>query len=165
MKTFFSDRKNRFFFKILFIFVTAWNISLAQPTQQAQKDDIDAQRIGFITKELQLTTQEAQVFWPVYNKYRTELETLRKNRSTELMAAKVNFDEYSNEEVNKIIENEFVYRQKELDLMKRYNEEFKKILPIKKVAKLYRADQLFKIYMIKDLKQNNSDAGKPPGNK
>jgi len=142
---------------VLFI---SWGFSSAQPSPQEQKDEIDAQRVAFITKELDLSTQEAQVFWPVYNKYRKELEALRKSRATELMAAKVNFDNYSDEEMSKIIDNEFGYRQKELDLMKKYNEEFKKLLPLKKVAKLYRAEQYFKINLIKNIRQEKSGAGK-----
>ena len=128
----------------------------AQPNS-VQKNDIEAKRIGFITKELQLTSQEAEVFWPVYNRYHDELEILRKGRGTELMAARVNFDKYSDDDINKIITSEFDYRQKELDLQKKYDAEFKKVLPVKKVAKLYRAEQLFKIYLIKEGQQQ-----KPP---
>jgi hypothetical protein len=160
MKTFIAVWQHRLLILVIALLVSGSNVSFAQ-SSQGPKDDIDAQRVGFITREVGLTTAEAQVFWPVYNKYRQDLELLRKGRSTELMAAKVNFDEYTNEEVSRIIENDFTYRQKELDLMIKYNEEFKKILPVKKVAKLYRADQLFKIYMIKDLKLDKSGTGVP----
>ncbi|MGB3075462.1 MAG: hypothetical protein WBB36_09075, partial [Chitinophagales bacterium] len=66
----------------------------------------------------------------------------------------------TDEQVNKVIENEFISRQKELDIAKRYNNEFKKILPVKKVAKLYRAEQLFKISLLKDMHQ---ERGTKPG--
>lgn len=132
----------------------SWGSSSAQPLPQEQKDNIDAQRIGFITKQLDLTTQEAQIFWPVYNKYRSELESLRKSRATELMTAKINFDNYTDEEVSKLLDNELNYRQKEIELNRKYNEEFKKVIPVKKVAKLYRAEQLFKINLIKDYRQD-----------
>jgi hypothetical protein len=162
MKTLFLEYMPVRLIIILFILSASRGISSAQPSPQEQKDNIDAQRIGFITKELELTSVEAQVFWPVYNKYRTDLEILRKGRATELMAARVSFEDYSDEEVNKVIENEFSYRQKELDLSRKYNEEFKKILPLKKVAKLYRAEQLFKIYLLKDIKQDKSGIGQSP---
>ena len=131
-----------------------------------QKDDIEARRIGFITKELQLTPQEAQVFWPVYNRYHDDLEAIRKTKQPELLEAKVNFDSYTDEQVSKMIDTEMHERQKELDLQTRYNSEFKKVLPVKKVARLYRAEQQFKINLIRDMKQNpgpGSHQGGTPG--
>ncbi len=140
--------------------------ALAQPVQREQKDEIDARRIGFITSEMELTPEEAQVFWPVYNKYRAEVETLKKSRASELMSAKINFDDYTDEQVDKVIENDFNSRQKELDILRKYNSEYKKILPVKKVAKLYRAEQLFKISLLKDMRQEKAGerAIPPPKN-
>ena len=39
----------------------------AQP--EKKKEDIKAMKIGFITNELNLTPDEAQKFWPVYNEF------------------------------------------------------------------------------------------------
>ncbi|HUM46686.1 MAG TPA: hypothetical protein PLD84_07155 [Chitinophagales bacterium] len=147
---------------ILFCLTSA--IAVSQPVQE-QKDDIDARRIGFLTKEMELTPQEAQTFWPLYNKYRAEVESLRKGRATELMAAKINFEDYTDEQVSKVIDNEFNFRQKELDIIRKYNDEFKKILPVKKVAKLYRAEQLFKLSLIKEMRQEREGTGTTPGTK
>jgi len=162
MNNLFAENVQR---KLIIIFLLSVSIgySFAQPTSQEKKDDIDAQRIGFITKELQLTPQEAQEFWPVYNKYRAEVEVLRKSRATELMSARINLNDYTDEQLNKVIENEFNFRQKELDLSRRYNEEYKKILTFKKVASLYRAEQLFKISLIKDMRQEKTDKNLTPG--
>lgn len=132
--------------------LSAFN-SLAQQPTPPNHDDIEARRIGFITKELQLTPDEAKVFWPVYNKFRDELDVLRKGRASELLGAKMNFDSMTDEEVSKLIDNEFASRQKEIDIQRRYNIEFKKVLPVKKVARLYRAEQQFKVNLIKDMPQ------------
>ncbi len=147
-----------FFFLLLLVS----NELFAQSSSTTQKEDIEAQRVGFITKELQLTAQEAEEFWPIYNKYRKELIPFRKGRSGMLMANKVNFDTMSDEELSKVIDNEFDFRQKELDLTRRYNAEFKKVLTIKKVAKLYRAEQLFKIYLLKGNRLEKLDNPDPP---
>ena len=72
------------------------------------------------------------------------------------MNAKLNFDEMSDSEVEKTIDNELMYRQGELDVLKKYNPQFKKVLPVKKVAKLYKAEEDFKrklIDMIQDRKE------------
>src|SRR5689334_13027544 len=105
---------------LLFITINAivsTGSTLAQPGQQ-QKENIESRHIAFITNQLQLTPEEAQVFWPVYNKYHAEVEALRKNHVTELFSAKVNFDTYTDDQVNKLIDDEMDYRQKELDIQR-----------------------------------------------
>jgi hypothetical protein len=74
--------------------------------------------------------------------------------------------------VSKLIDSEFNSRQKEIEVQKKYNVEFKKVLPVKKVAKLYRAEQQFKVNLIKDMPagqggQRPAGAGgkQPPPNK
>ena len=150
----------------LFIMINAListGTTLAQPQQQ-QKENIEARHIGFITNQLQLTPQEAQVFWPVYKRYHAEVEALRKNHVTELFSAKVNFDTYTDDQVSKLIDDEMDYRQKELDAQRKYNPEFKKVLPVKKVAKFYRAEQQFKINLIRDMKDNQGAKPVKQGN-
>jgi len=131
---------------------------LAQPGNGDKKEKIAAAKIAFITKELNLTPQEAQVFWPVYNQFQNETEELNKKRKSELMNAKNNIDAMSDADVAKVIDNEFGYQQQELDVRKKYNEEFKKVLPVKKVAKFWVAEQKFKLFLLKQLKEQA-----PPG--
>ncbi|MCY7408951.1 MAG: hypothetical protein LH473_01635 [Chitinophagales bacterium] len=148
-------KNNRLFLAAMIItislFLSGFNSLAQQPPPN--HDEVEARRIGFITKELQLTPDEAKVFWPVYNKFRDEMDALRKGRASELLGAKMNFDSMTAEEVSKLIDNEFASRQKEIDLQRRYNVEFKKVLPVKKVARLYRAEQQFKVNLIKDMPQ------------
>ena len=52
-------------------------------TKADKKEQIAAFRVAFITKELSLTSREAQLFWPVYNEYQDKLESLRTTRRKE----------------------------------------------------------------------------------
>ena len=127
-----------------------------------KKEKIEAIKVGYITKQLNLTTDEAKVFWPVYNQYDAEMEVIRKGRLTELMNAKINFDEMSDADVAKTIDSEFNYQQQELNIRKKYNEELKKVLPVKKVAKFWVAEQKFKLYLLEQLKQQSGDGQMHP---
>ena len=131
-------------------------IVFAQENKPPVRERLESLKVGFLTERLNLSAEEAKVFWPVYNKYQDELEQLRKSRRENLMNAKLNFDEMSDSEVEKTIDNELMYRQGELDVLKKYNPQFKKVLPVKKVAKLYKAEEDFKrklIDMIQDRKE------------
>ncbi len=104
--------------------------------QAEKRENIEAQRVAFITQELNLTPEEAQKFWPVYNQYTEKLQESRKKRRQEMKESKENIDELSDKEVEKLVDEEISERQKELDLQKEYHAKFKAVLPIKKVAKL-----------------------------
>jgi len=122
------------------------------PTPQ-QLEKIKTMKIGFLTDKLNLSSEEAKTFWPVYNKYQDELEVLRRNHRDNIQSAKKNFDEMTDKEIEKTVDGELAFRQNELDIMKKYNPEFKKILSMKKVAKLYRAEEDFKRQLIEKLQE------------
>lgn len=83
-----------------------------------------AYKIAYLTKKLNLSTEEAQKFWPIYNKYEEEL---RKTR----MDARANKD--------KVIDTD----QKLLDIRKRYDGEFSKAISKEKVNTFFRAEKEF----------------------
>ena len=137
-------------FLILIAFASLQN-AIAQPEDRSEK--IEAAKIAFITKELELTTEEAQKFWPVYNereaeqkKIRQEMRDLKKDKKME---------ELSDDEAMKIMDAMLNLRQKEVDIDKKYHSEFLKVLPVKKVAKLYQAEHKFKKEVMKQWKENN----------
>jgi hypothetical protein len=136
--------------------------------QRPSREQVETMKIGFLTQRLNLTSEEAKVFWPVYTKYQDELETLRKSRRENLGDPK-RFDSLSEKEVEKAVDSELSFRQGELDLLKKYHGQFKQVLPIKKVAMLYRAEEDFKRELLDRLKENRqdqkhdrNDGNKPP---
>lgn len=132
---------------------------IAQPKKRPQKDQIEAQKIAFITKELDLTPDESQKFWPVYNQFNKERQEIKKQQRAALKPGK-NIDELSDAELQKIMEANLNYKQKELDLEKQYHAKFLTVLPTKKVAKLYKAEEKFKRILLEKISKNRQ--GPPP---
>jgi Spy/CpxP family protein refolding chaperone len=56
--------------------------------QGEKKENIEAMKIAFITNKLELSPEEAQKFWPVYNQYNEKLKDLRKKRRQDEREAK-----------------------------------------------------------------------------
>ncbi|MEO6884141.1 MAG: hypothetical protein ABI199_08965 [Bacteroidia bacterium] len=168
MKKIFSIhlRKNIFASSILIAFfatsfspLKAQNQSNDAPAQ-TKKQKVEAMKIAFITDKLALTPQEAQVFWPVYNQYEADLGTLRKNHRKNMAQAKEEgVDNMSDKDLETLVDGEIIYRQQELDVVKEYLAKFKAVLPIKKVAKFYEAEEQFKVYLINQLKNRNQEGG------
>jgi len=144
---------------ITFLFLT--NIIFAQDRKPAQ-ERVESMKIGFITDRLDLSPEEAKTFWPVYNNYSDELAKLRKGRRENIFNARENFDEMSDADIEKTVDNEIIFRQNELEIMKKYHPQFKKILPIRKVAKLYKAEEDFKRKLLEMLQERREDRQGPP---
>ncbi len=113
-----------------------------------KREKIEAQKIGFITKQLDLTPEEAQKFWPIYNQF----SDLRKQLHKQHKANSKDIDDLSDSEIERLIDNHIILDQKKLDQKKKYHAEFKKILSNKKIAKLYHTEQMFKKDLLKRLK-------------
>ena len=58
---------------ILAFFLGSFSFANAQKDRGEKSEKVQALKIAFITQKLELGTDEAQRFWPVYNRYETEL--------------------------------------------------------------------------------------------
>lgn len=126
----------------------------AQPGQGAgpRRAEMQAAKIGFFTRFLALTEEEAQKFWPVYNKYEEEREAHRK-KMMGLRLNKETTDELTEKEAEALVEQYLQLRQEEVELEKRYYASVKKVLPAPKVAKLFQAERQFQREILRSMRQ------------
>ena len=129
------------------------------PPDGPKKEKMEAMHIAFLTNKLDLTPDEAQKFWPVYNEFQKKREDIHKKHREEVKGAKENFDSLSDKQVEKIVDNEMVFRQKNLDLEKEYHAKFKLVLPVKKVAKLYHAEDMFARHLLNQISEHGKGGG------
>ncbi len=110
---------------------------------KAKLDQYRTQKVAFFTQKLQLTPDEAQVFWPVYNQYeKKKIDLLREIKKTgeELRAPAVNM---SAKDFEKMADEFVDLKVKQAALLQEYHVRFKTILPSEKLWKLYRTEEQF----------------------
>lgn len=116
-----------------------------------KREKIEALRVAFITQKLNLTTDESQKFWPVYDEYQDKLRAARKEFKKQPTA-------FTNDkEAQDYLEAELLLKQREFTLYKEYYEKIKKTIPIKKVAELRQAEEDFKKELLKQLQGKSND--------
>jgi len=120
-----------------------------QMEDQKKREMLQSHKVAYITQKLDLTPEEAEKFWPVYNKMNKEVESTHKAYRAKMKAAKEQEKELTDKQIEDLINEGFANEQKVLDIRKQYNDEIKKAIPIQKVAKLYRAERTFKKEMLK----------------
>ena len=147
-------------FTIMMLIVAATATVNAQPGEKGRKDKWEkfkAEKVAFLTTELDLTPAEAQKFWPVYNQLEKERWESHKHREKLEDKVREAEENISEREIIQLTRDYAASMQKEADMMVEYNEKFLDILPPGKVLRLYKAENEFKFQMIKkfrDRKRN-----------
>jgi hypothetical protein len=146
--------RKRIIIYLLLIF-PAWATIWAQSGEEGN-ERIKAQKVAFITRSVNLTSKEAQVFWPVYNEYDQKRNSILSERRNAFTYFNQNEAKLSEKETDEIISTFVRLQKEESSLFEEYNAKFLKILAAKKVMKLYVAEVEFKNYLLKQIRENRS---------
>jgi len=129
--------------------------------QNVNRERLDAYKIGFLTKRLNLTTQEAEKFWPVYNEYqdqKTKIQLERQEINRNFNQNELNMsDREMTEAGDRIIALEF----SEAGLAQEFHNKIKAILSPVKVLRLYQAENQYRLQLLKELRERNQGRNNP----
>lgn len=143
--------------KITFLFTLFLGLlpllSWAQPRNIQGR--IESLRIAFFTEKLQLTPEESQNFWPLYNEYQDKEKGIRKTYQNE-----TSLELMSDAEAEKLIENHFILEEKLLELKKEYYGKLRKVLPVRKLALLSRIERQFKERLLEEWRLRQDKKGR-----
>lgn len=156
--------KQIIFLLTLGIFLVAQTNVLAQRNEDNKKrwERYRSEKVAFLTTNLDLTPEEAQEFWPVYNKMDKEKSEAQQRRRELEHKVRDAGETLSDDEIVKLTREFAATMEKEGALPNKYNEEFLKILPPKKVLKLYKVESEFRMHMIKKYRDQRKNGGKHP---
>lgn len=102
-------------------------------------NNIQALKIAFVTKELALTPDEAQKFWPVYYNYLGEVKKARQERKVDVL----------------------IFEETVLNIRKKYKNDFKKVLNTDdRVNKVLFIDRDFNNVLKKELQKRIQNRNK-----
>jgi hypothetical protein len=121
-----------------------------QPDPKA-KERIKAARAAYITERLELTSSEAEKFWPIYHEFAEKRET---------MYQKLREARKSGGENKSTLDLYHKTRQEELDLEKSYSSRFLQVISAEKLLKLHQAEKDFRKVMLRHVQRRNKMEGR-----
>lgn len=126
------------------IFFISLNFYAQGDKMKEKREQIKAMKVGFLTTELELSSAEAEKFWPVYNTFEDkEFELKHQKMKTFLKKYNEGKDKMSEKEAN-ILLSQIENNEEELFfLRKRFTTNLKGILPAIKIIRLKKSEEDF----------------------
>nr|WP_315155271.1 sensor of ECF-type sigma factor [uncultured Flavobacterium sp.] len=122
-----------------------------------KKDQIKAMKVAFLTSELNLTSVEAEKFWPVYNTYDDKQFELR-HQKMKTYAKKLNegsLDNMSDKEALAFLNQIESTDEEQFLIRKKFNSALRNILPPTKILKLRKSEVDFDRKLLQQYRNRN----------
>lgn len=125
----------------LMFFVTALVAVKAQDVQPAEDNEgqkkIQALYVAYITKELNLTAEEAQKFWPIHTQFTNEVRGVKQDLP------------------------ELEKQQAILNIKKKYQDKFNPILGNKRCERFFKMDGEFRRKLLERIRKQRQEGKRP----
>ena len=144
--------KTKIILPIIFLLVTS--LSFSQGFKE-KREKVKALKVAYITEQLELTTDEAQKFWPIYNAFDEKQSELRHEKMRAIL------DRFKPGNVEKLSEkdasNSLIQMEKiEEDLFnlkKKFIKDLQGVISAKKIIKLKKAEEDFNRELLKQMRE------------
>jgi hypothetical protein len=124
---------------------------------QAQNPNLEkfsTYKIGFFTKKMNLTSQEAEKFWPVYNDYQKQKNLIQRDKIMLIRDFNQNESALNDSQLTEMGDRLIKNISDETSLAVAFHKKIRELLPPAKVLKYYQAENQYKIQLLKELQEN-----------
>jgi hypothetical protein len=107
---------------------------------ELMRRDLRAEKAEIVAKTMELTAEEEEAFWPVYEEYEAEVKRLGDERLAIITDYAEHYDTLTDEKAKELITRAIALEGQEHSLKERYLESFLAVLPAKVVARFFQVD-------------------------
>lgn len=140
-------------------FLIISTLSFSQGLMKQQKEKIKALKVAYITEELQLTSEEASKFWPLYNAFDDKQKEFKQEKKRAYL------DRMDGTEINKLTDKEAVAMLNQIEnneeelyqLRKKFIANLKGVIPAIKIIKLKKAEEGFNRKLLQQYRNRFKD--------
>ncbi len=132
------------------VWVVLVAVLLATPLWAQQEKQIELNRLALqrqrnelVNQFMELNLKEVGAFIPVYEAYRTEMSKIGDRTQRLIFDYAENQDNLSDQKALAMLDESMKIKEAELELRRKYVEEFKKVIPPKKVVRFFQVDSKF----------------------
>jgi Spy/CpxP family protein refolding chaperone len=143
-------------FLTILLFSSSWVVA-----QNPNIERLNSYKIAFFTKRLNLTPQEAEKFWPVYNDFQTQKNQIQVERTSLMKTFIQGESTMSDRQIAEIGEKYSATTVQESSLAVTFHKKMMEILPPAKVMRLYQAENQYRLQLLNELRDNRPVRNNP----
>jgi Spy/CpxP family protein refolding chaperone len=144
--------KTKFLFPIIFLLVSSF--SWAQDHKE-KREKVKALKVAYITEQLELTSEEAQKFWPIYNTFDEKQMELRHEKMKGILDRfqPGNVDKLTEKEASALLVQMEKIEEELFQLRKKFIKDLQGVISAKKIIKLKKAEEDFNRELLKQMRE------------
>lgn len=148
---------------IVIVFALLMLPVLKVASQNKKLENFNNYKIGFFTKKLELTSSEAEKFWPVYNEYQTQKNQIQLEKVSIIRNFNLNETTMSDNQITELGDKLILTISQESSLAVSFHKKLKEVLPPAKVIKFYQAENQYKAQLLNELQGTRQGQKQVPG--
>ena len=137
--------------KNIFILLLSLYAYCAHSQSKEVLDKIETRKIAHITKELDLTPEQAEKFWPIYREFSKQ----RRAINQEFVRARKGIDPNtaSDEEMKRLVDLGLQVKEKQLGLERQYSDRIREVISNRQMLNLREAEDEFRQMLLRRVQQ------------
>jgi hypothetical protein len=122
-------------------------------------DKIKSLKVAFITERVGLTSNEATMFWPVYNEHEEALAQIRRKERMDIRSKMMDFENLSESEANRLLDQLIELEREKQELNVEFLSNIREVISPKKTFLLIKAEEDFKKRLLRQIQQRRQGGG------
>ena len=144
--------------KLILVFLSAfWWALGARAQDRRNQEQIKTLKIAFFTERLNLSPEEAAVFWPIYNAHEKEKEALRNQQRQQIRERFADLDNISEKEARDALDRYLDLEEREEELDKAFYERIAREFSAVRTLKLFRVEQDFRRRLLQEYRKRRKN--------
>ena len=144
--------KTKIILPIIFLLVAS--LSFSQGFKE-KREKVKALKVAYITEQLELTTDEAQKFWPIYNAFDENQSELRHEKMRAILDRfkPGNVEKLSEKDASNSLAQMEKIEEDLFNLKKKFIKDLQGVISAKKIIKLKKAEEDFNRELLKQMRE------------
>ena len=145
---------------ILIVLFLLFSTTLMFGQRRPDKEKIKSLKVAYITERLNLTSSEAQTFWPIYNAHEEQMESFRNQERSQIYGKLKDMELLSDKEIETLLRELITLENQKHAANQRFLKDIQKVISAKKTFLLLKTENGFKRRLLQQYRRKQGGGPK-----
>lgn len=145
---------------ILVVLFLLFSTTLMFGQRRPDKEKIKSLKVAYITERLNLTSSEAQEFWPIYNAHEEKMESFREQERSGIYSKIRDMETLNDNEVERLLEDLIALEESKQNANSQFLKDIRTVISAKKTFILLKTENGFKRRLLQQYRQKQGGGSK-----